>query len=362
MGICIPFGPNSYGLKYIKYDSEVEAHIRKGGRPTLPGPEGRCPKTQGDTDAEWEKAYCNNRKNSEQFWKLDKRSFVGIVDTMRLCWKQKDCDRPDMRTVCSKLEKLNPDALADLIPPPRPRHGELSARHAPTAKQIPREKVRFFGFRAPETIKLPRTPDTASARPQQLSPDTVHLHSQPVQPELSIAYPELSNFLEAADPMCATLYLTLVDEHGVKNKRDLLDLDEVKPQLIAALSESLPTLPGSRFKEAFARLKANDNRGCRLQSLELEPEPEPEQQADTEASTCTPTDATSTPVNTWTVQILKDFLIKLDLPKIASKVESGQIDGATAQYMEKDDWKEELGASGLQASKILGKLKPMRST
>ena len=50
--------------------------------------------------------------------------------------------------------------------------------------------------------------------------------------------------------------------------------------------------------------------------------------------------------------------VEMTMPAIAAAVAGGDVDGATAIEMDKDDWKE-LRATGVTASKIVGRLKKL---
>ena len=65
---------------------------------------------------------------------------------------------------------------------------------------------------------------------------------------------------------------------------------------------------------------------------------------------------TSGKVSTWGVNAVQSWLSDLGLPEIAQIAAMQGVDGATALEMEKADWRE-LGATGVQSSRITGGLK-----
>ena len=50
----------------------------------------------------------------------------------------------------------------------------------------------------------------------------------------------------------------------------------------------------------------------------------------------------------------------MHLEEVATKVKEAEIDGSAAIELSKAEWKEEINATGIQASKIVGAIKKMR--
>ena len=65
------------------------------------------------------------------------------------------------------------------------------------------------------------------------------------------------------------------------------------------------------------------------------------------------------PIATWGAAAVRVWMTSiLDLPELGAAAEGERIDGATAVEMDKDDWKE-LGATGLQAARLVGAVKKL---
>eukprot|EP01052_Picozoa_sp_SAG31_P010786 SAG31_NODE_599_length_13649_cov_9.930775_15_plen_132_part_00 len=79
-----------------------------------------------------------------------------------------------------------------------------------------------------------------------------------------------------------------------------------------------------------------------------EPKPQPEK----------PKKQQLAPIYYWSGAQVEAWLVEeLGLGKVAEAA-GGEVDGATAAEAEKDDWRE-LGATGMQAAKIVGALKKL---
>jgi hypothetical protein len=79
---------------------------------------------------------------------------------------------------------------------------------------------------------------------------------------------------------------------------------------------------------------------------EEEPEPEPEPEA-------------PPPLSQWTAARVEAWLTTaLALPAVALAARGNGVDGGTVIEADKEDWKE-LGASGMQASKIMSEIKKL---
>jgi hypothetical protein len=71
--------------------------------------------------------------------------------------------------------------------------------------------------------------------------------------------------------------------------------------------------------------------------------------------------AVAADVLNWSVDQLTQWLTEvMKLPTVAAEAAANDVDGATAVAMDKDEWKEELGAKGLQAAKIMGALTKLK--
>ena len=86
---------------------------------------------------------------------------------------------------------------------------------------------------------------------------------------------------------------------------------------------------------------------------------EPEDVAAPDAMSSKPRDSGSgdaTGVQAWSVADVHSWLRDvMQIPDVADATSAEEIDGATAQQLDKGDWKE-LGCAGLKAAKVMGAL------
>eukprot|EP01050_Picozoa_sp_SAG11_P019862 SAG11_NODE_3234_length_2594_cov_1.802405_1_plen_248_part_00 len=118
---------------------------------------------------------------------------------------------------------------------------------------------------------------------------------------------------------------------------------DLAEQILASVPDAADIVPGAGAGAAASPVAP---RLPPAVDHEVQEEPEPEPEA-------------PLPLSQWTAERVEAWLSTvLALPAVAVAAGSGGVDGSTAIEADKDDWKE-LGATGMQASKIVGAIKKL---